>query len=273
MEKIRLVIWDLDDTFWKGTIAEEDVAINDECKRMINTLVDRGIMNSICSKNDYDMVKTFLTEEKLWDLFVFPKISWNSKGPQIKEIVEQSQLRPESILFIDDNHINLEEASYFVPTLNTSSPKIVDNLLAMDLFQGKNDADRSRLKQYKVLESKLEDKTKYDSNENFLIDSDIRVEIHNNCNAIIERILDLIERTNQLNYTKKRITFGQLKEILNDEDYTCGYVTAHDKYGDYGIIGFFAIIGEKAEHFLFSCRTLGLGIEQWVYATMGYPVI
>jgi FkbH-like protein len=273
MEDIRLIIWDLDNTFWDGTISEEAVVIPDQRKLMINTLIDRGIMNSISSKNDYESTRNFLVSEDLWDLFVFPQISWDSKGQAIKKIVEEIQLRPESILFIDDNPINLEEAKYFVPKINISSPVILNSILGNPLFQGKNDTERTRLKQYKVLESKLNDKTEYSSNEMFLMESNICTQIHNDCENGLDRIYELIERTNQLNFTKKHINIEQLKHILSNKEYKCGYVTVKDKYGDYGIIGFFAIIRNKAEHFLFSCRTLGLGIEQWVYAMTGYPDI
>ena len=53
----------------------------------------------------------------------------------------------------------------------------------------------------------------------------------------------------------------------------CGYVTVSDKFGDYGIVGFFAIENGWCEHFLFSCRTIGLGIEQYVYASLGWPAL
>ena len=44
-----------------------------------------------------------------------------------------------------------------------------------------------------------------------------------------------------------------------------------DNYGDYGIVGFYAVCDNKLEHFVFSCRTMGQLIEQWVYAQLGFP--
>ena len=49
-EKIKLIIWDLDDTFWKGTLSEGGVIIPDEHINLIKNLTDAGIVNSICSK-------------------------------------------------------------------------------------------------------------------------------------------------------------------------------------------------------------------------------
>ena len=50
MEKIKLVIWDLDDTFWNGVLSEDKVTFNERNIEIVKTLTDRGIVNSICSK-------------------------------------------------------------------------------------------------------------------------------------------------------------------------------------------------------------------------------
>ena len=39
------------------------------------------------------------------------------------------------------------------------------------------------------------------------------------------------------------------------------------------MVGFFAIKDGIAEHFLFSCRTIGMGIEQYVFQILGCPTI
>ena len=51
-DKIKLVVWDLDDTFWQGTISEETVEIPEKNRALLKNLTDIGIINSICSKND-----------------------------------------------------------------------------------------------------------------------------------------------------------------------------------------------------------------------------
>ena len=133
--------------------------------------------------------------------------------------------------------------------------------------------DCPRLKQYKVLEEKREAKNEFSSDEEFLAASDIRITISTNCEKQFDRLLDLINRSNQLNFTKKRIDETQFRTFLNDPCFSCGYVSCKDKYGNYGIIGFYALDTEenRLEHFLFSCRTLGMGIEQFVYAYLGFP--
>ena len=41
---VKLVIWDLDETFWKGTLSEEGIEQIQGHIDMIRTLIDRGIM-------------------------------------------------------------------------------------------------------------------------------------------------------------------------------------------------------------------------------------
>ena len=106
-EEIKLIIWDLDDTFWQGILSEGEVSIPEENIKLIIRLTERGIVNSICSKNDESDVIKKLKEIGLEDYFVFNSINWNSKGPRIKKTIEQMALRDANVLFIDDNPSNL----------------------------------------------------------------------------------------------------------------------------------------------------------------------
>lgn len=272
MEKIRLIIWDLDETFWKGTLSEGEVEIPNENIERIKHLVDRGIMSSICSKNNLEPVKEKLQEFGLWDYFIFPSVSWNPKGPEVKAIVDKVKLRPETILFIDDNTTNLNEVKFFVPNINVSTPEIISTINDENpLFAGKDDSSHSRLKQYKVLEAKVEDEKQFADNHDFLRHSNIRVKVITDLSDYIDRIFELNQRTNQLNFTKNRQTIDEIKAIVADNDYNKGVVEVEDNYGKYGIVGFFAYKNNRLEHFYFSCRTIGLGIEQWIYAELGFP--
>ena len=51
MEKIKVVIWDLDETFWEGTLSEGEVVYSQRNHDVVIKLASRGIVSSICSKN------------------------------------------------------------------------------------------------------------------------------------------------------------------------------------------------------------------------------
>ena len=81
-ESIRLVIWDLDEAFWHGTLTEGGMRWRPEAEQAVRTLAARGIISAICSKNDPVDVKRVLAAHRMRRFFVFNSISWESKGPR-----------------------------------------------------------------------------------------------------------------------------------------------------------------------------------------------
>lgn len=274
LNKIKLIIWDLDDTLWNGTISEENVKINHTFVDFINHTLDMGIVHSICSKNDYAQTKKELNKLGIWDLFVFPSIDWTSKGSRVRTIIEDMNLRAPNVLLVDDNIQNLEEVKFYNKGIMTALPEDIYALIKdMGNHYEQTDLERKRLKQYQILQEKTVARDTFDSNVDFLKSCDIRVEICEDCLAQIDRIHELLMRSNQLNYTKYRQSKEQLRELLSESETKSGYVKVHDNFGDYGLVGFFAIKGNKAVHYLFSCRTLGMAVEQYVYMKLGCPEI
>jgi len=272
MKQVKLVVWDLDDTFWHGVLSEGPIRYSAANHDMVIELARRGIMSSICSKNTFADARHVLSAHGIWDYFVFPKIEWLPKGQLIAAIIREMQLRAENVLFIDDNPLNLEEAKYYNPGLQTSPPDILERLLSLGACAGKDDRELSRLRQYRVLEKKAADlKASQGSNEAFLRSSAIRVQLSRDCLPEAERLLELINRTNQLNYTKRRVQHQELAALLEDERIDKALVRVTDKYGDYGICGFYALERNRLLQFVFSCRIMNMGIENWLYQRLGCP--
>ncbi|WP_075595443.1 HAD-IIIC family phosphatase [Novacetimonas hansenii] len=280
-EEIRLVIWDLDETFWHGTLTEGGISYSDEHHNIVVELAKRGIMSSICSKNDPDSVQRILQEKGIWDYFVFPSIDWSPKVGRVSEIIRRIQLRPETVLFIDDNPHNLQEVLSVNPAIQVTDEHVIPRLLVDARMMGKDDTVLSRLKHYKILESRDEEKETFSTIEGFLKESNIKVEIIYDVENHLDRAIELINRTNQLNFTKQRLPENQqeardilLSQIKQAFRYS-GLVRVSDKFGDYGIVGFYSLVSVNRisyfEHFCFSCRILGMGIEQWVYQSLDRP--
>ena len=287
---VRLIIWDLDETFWRGTVSEGGVERFIEANHdAVVELSRRGIMNSICSKNDEGSTLEIIRGLGLSDYFVFPSISWDAKGPRVRAIIEDMGLRPENVMFIDDNAANRREVAALAPGVQVEDETICELLLDDPRFRGKSDPDMSRLAQYKLLERKAQDRAKAtDGVEDFLRSCDIRITIDYDIESNIERAVELINRTNQLNFTKSRLPeepgWAGRKLLRDCRAHTrhAGLVRVSDRYGDYGYVGFFLSIsgreritpGESQRrllHFCFSCRTMGMGIERFVYEHLGRP--
>lgn len=267
---IKLIIWDLDDTFWNGTLSEGSIYIPKENIKLINDLTDCGVINSICSKNNINEVEQVLKRYNINDLFVFKSINWESKGSRVMHIINSMSLRPANVLFIDDNVLNLKEVEYYSKDIMISTPDIIPDLRNYYSKQEKKDLLHKRLKQYYVLESKNRESLNYSSNEEFLQSCNIHLQINKDCSLVIDRLHELVKRTNQLNFTKLRPSYD---EFVHDIKYCddAGYITVQDRFGDYGIVGLYVIKNGSLQHFLFSCRTIGQGVEQYVYWKLGFP--
>lgn len=270
-DKIKLVVWDLDETFWQGTISEGEVHVPELSRRLLERLTDVGIVNSICSKNDREVAERRLEQEGLRQYFVFLSVNWEPKGQRLKQLIEDMQLRPANVLFLDDNPSNLEEAKYYCPDLMTAGPGELPRLMSEAEACTKLDKTHKRLQQYRLLEEKHQERTNFGSNEEFLYDSQIHIQVGRNCGEAAERIHDLVWRTNQLNFTKKRSSLEELQALFADPAVQSGYVRVRDRFGDYGITGFFALRDGELIHFCFSCRILGMGVEQYLYHMLGKP--
>lgn len=281
-EKLKLVIWDMDDTFWKGTLSEGEVEIIDKNIQLIKELTNRGIVNSISSKNNFDDVMGKLKEIGISEYFVFPKINWQPKGLQIQNIISEMALRDVNCIFIDDNILNLNEAKNFSKDLFVYLPEQITNvLLELPCSKGKDDSKHSRLKQYKILQNKVEAKSVSNiSNIEFLKSCEINIDIDYDCDKYLGRILELIERTNQLNYTKLRLNnnkaIEEFKKRIKHYQTHAGVIKCSDKFGDYGVVGFFLVRKENdstgvLEHFVFSCRIINMGVESYIYNKLGQP--
>ena len=272
--KTKLIIWDLDDTFWSGNLSEGDVVLKPEAIALVRELTTKGIMNSICSKNNFEDVKNKFIDlglKDVWDLFVFVSIDWTPKGERIQNIIKSMNLRNENVIFIDDNVSNINEAKFYSPNIMSATPEFI-NKIAEELYLVNDyDFEHTRLKQYKILEEKSHQIAQASSNEDFLRSSKIKICIKKDCLNNLERIKKLITRTNQLNFTKFRDE--NLEDTIKNND--CAYIIAEDKFGNYGICGFYALNKKenKLVHFLFSCRIMNMGIEQFVYDYLRRPQI
>jgi FkbH-like protein len=284
IEPVRLVIWELDETFWLGTLSEGGIRqYIRENHDLIIDLARRGIVTSICSNNDYALTRQVLEEYGIWEYFVFPSIDWTPKAPRLARIIEQAQLRAPAVLFIDDNARHRAEALHYLPGLQVAGAPAIGAMKDDARFRGKSDRALTRLKQCKLLESRAVDvQASGNDNTDFLRESQIRVTIDYDVEANIDRAIELINKTNQLNFTKRRLPEDNIQatrqiiaNALKPFYAWAGLVRVSDKYDDYGIVGFF-VGGDFRKrsalyHFCFSCRTLGMGVEKWVYQYLGKP--
>lgn len=275
IKKLKLIIWDLDNTFWDGVISEGGGQFIDSYITLVKELSSKGIVNSICSKNDFETCKERLMQFNMWEYFVFPSIDWTAKAQRVHGIIKDMGLRPANVLFLDDEPYNLHAVSSIDDSLMCGTIQDLFDVIKEQLDGISKKDGFKRLKQYQDLQVKVSARKDFDSDEEFLKKSEISISFIYNCQDYIERITELIERTNQLNFTKNRISKLEVEDLISKSNFKCACISVSDKFCDYGITGFYALNcdNNSLEHFLFSCRTIGMGIEQFVYAYLNYPTL
>lgn len=268
---LKLIIWDLDDTLWSGTLADGDaVTLHRHRAELVCAFNARGVVSSICSKNDYAAARAKLAELDLWEEFVFPHIAFTPKPQAIRAILDDMQLRAPDVLFVDDNPVNLREVAHAIPDiqlLDITGPGAEDHLAGLLALQPPG---RSRVARYRMLERRKADRAAVPtlSNHEFLRTCGIRATapyLMDNLD-FAPRIADLINRSNQLNYTGSRVEQAALEaQIVDVMAYDSWSIFAWDDYGRHGLVGFVMVDREARAfvHFTFSCRIMHMGVEAY----------
>lgn len=266
---LKLIIWDLDDTLWRGTLAEGDeVELFAERANAIKTLNKQGVVNSISSKNDHDTAIAKLSEFGLEDEFVFPEIGFVAKGQSVQRIISDMNLRAPDVVFVDDNPHNLQEVASVVDGIVTFDATAAEFDEFLTKAVAESAGGKSRVEKYRIMERKRSAREELEgNNEDFLRSSDIRMTVVRTQEnyQFAGRLEELVNRTNQLNFLKTRIEPGTLAPFIVDLGKNQVYsLFVWDKFGNYGLVGFAFVRTNTKElrHFTFSCRIMNMGIEE-----------
>ena len=78
---VKCVVWDLDHTVWNGILLEDErVELRPGVLGIIRELDERGILQSIASRNDHAKAMERLEALGIADYFLHPQINWAAKG-------------------------------------------------------------------------------------------------------------------------------------------------------------------------------------------------
>lgn len=268
---LKLIIWDLDDTLWAGTLADGDAVALHACRaELVRAFNARGVVSSICSKNDHATAEAKLRALGLWEEFVFPHIAFTPKPQAIRAILDDMQLRAPDVLFVDDNPVNLREVAHAIPDiqlLDITAPGADEHLAGLLAL---TPPGKSRVERYRMMERRKADRAAAPalSNHAFLRTCGLQATapyLMDNLD-FAPRIAELVNRSNQLNYTGSRVEQAQLEaDIIDVVRFDSWSIFAWDAYGRHGLVGFVMVDREKQAlvHFTFSCRIMHMGVEAY----------
>jgi len=269
VKKVKCMVWDLDNTLWKGILVEGDeVVVRPEIGPLLKHLDERGILLSIASKNDHTSAWQKLQQLGLSEYFLYPQINWAPKHLNIKTIAEQLNIGLDTFAFIDDNPFELDQVAQALPEVVRINAEDIPSLTSDARFQGSTSADaRQRRHFYQEAIAREVAQLEFGSNYlGFLATCGITLEIKPYSPDDLERVAELVQRTNQLNFSGHKYTRPQLDTILANPQLEKYVLRSSDKYGTYGTVGFSIVEpGEgilQVRDFMLSCRVQGKFIEQ-----------
>jgi len=271
-DKVKVLVCDLDNTLWHGIIVEDGLAackMKNGIREVLSELDRRGILLSIASYNDYEPAKKKLEDEGLWDLFVSPEINRGPKSESIKRIISRLNVGKNAVAFIDDTASQREEVSGVIPGIRVyedSCFRELVNLAEFDVPVTEESRNRRKMYQKEFMREQAYSGSGGDYDA-FLRSCDIKLKIKYGFPdpTDMKRVEELVQRTNQLNFSGKHYAREDLKNILDTGNITPVVMSAEDKFGEYGIIGF-AMIEEKPgavviHDMMFSCRVMGKKLD------------
>ncbi|MHB8551212.1 MAG: HAD-IIIC family phosphatase [Acidiferrobacterales bacterium] len=270
-KKMKCVVWDLDNTLWKGILLEDGidgVQLNPQSVALIAELDRRGIVQSVASKNEHEHAWQLIKRLGLQDFFLYPEINWGPKSDSIRSIAKELNIHLDTVAFIDDSPFERAEVSRALPMVRTYGPEEITTLLQRSEFDVRISAESSsRRLSYKAEAERKDVKTRYGDNyEQFLRDCMMEVTVFvPTAPAERERCLELVQRSNQLNLTTRRYSDSEFHALLSDSSVLCLATRCRDRFGDYGTIGFASVRLDGTEpllmDFVMSCRVAMKKVE------------
>lgn len=286
----KVIAVDCDNTLWRGVCGEdgphgvEVTPAHIEFQRMLVRQHDAGVLLCLCTKNNpVDVEAVFkarpdmpLREEHL----VSSRVNWNSKSSNLKSLAQELDLGLDSFLFVDDSAMECAEVGASCPSVvvlqfpqaEREIVHFVDHVWAFDRVTITEDAKR-RTEQYKKSGARKKVLEEADGLESFIASLELVVSVAPMQPAQLERVAELVQRTNQFNLTGVRRRASEIEALWKSGQLHILVVHVQDRFGDYGLVGA-ALIERQPSAFVvdtlvISCRALGRGVEHRIVKELG----
>jgi FkbH-like protein len=277
-DSIKIVICDLDDTLWRGVLAEE-AEIRPEVAEgwplgvieALSFLKRRGVLLAIASKNSEERIRdlwpSVIGNRLPLSSFATIKINWDSKAENVDAILREVNLLPRNALFIDDNPAErslVQEAFPEIRTLGADLYSVRRILMwAPELQAGEITEESAR--RTEMVQSQIErEKTRTTmSREEFFESLNVRIEqfsIGSVRHPGFARAFELINKSNQFNTTGMRWSQEQVERYF-EAGGSFEAFRVEDRFTDYGLVAVAILMTNRLEQFVMSCRVIGLDVE------------
>ena len=284
----KLLILDLDNTLWGGIVGDvgwKNLRLGghdhlgeafQDFQTKIKSLSKNGLLLALASKNDEKIAIEAIKKNPEMILsmndFATHRINWDDKAKNISEMVDDLNIGLQSVVFFDDNPAERDRVKktlpeVFVPDLPKDPTDYFTFLSKLRCFDTTHISaeDKVRGNLYKVESKRTSLKKKIKSLSQWIETLELEISIENIKKKNKLRCLQLLNKTNQMNLSTRRLNDKEFTNWINKNSNYLWTIRAKDKFGDYGIIGVLSLsMKNKIVHivdFILSCRVVGRCIE------------
>lgn len=287
----KSLVLDLDNTLWGGVIGDDGLSgiqigelgtghAFSDFQKWLKELKNRGILLTVCSKNNEDTAKEPFEKHpemvlRLEDFSMFVA-NWEDKARNIRTIQQALNIGMDSMVFLDDNPFERELVRTMIPEITV--PELPEDpalylqyLRGLDLFETASYSreDAGRTEQYREKAQRAAFEAAFQSYDDYLEALQMRASAAAFDPFHYPRIAQLTQRSNQFNLRTVRYTEAEIEALAQDDSRIGLYFTLKDKFGDHGLISV-VVLEKQPEDTLFisewlmSCRVLKRGMEEFI---------
>jgi FkbH-like protein len=285
---------DLDNTLWGGVLGEDSpsgIRLGEDYpgnvfkafQRRLRALRDQGVLLAVASKNNPQEALDALAchPDMLLrpDDFAAMEIHWGDKAASLRAIADRLNIGIDSIAFFDDDPVEREWVRSCLPQVTViDAPKDpADYIRALDDSEAfdrltLSDEDLRRGAMLAETEKRREWREQSATLEDFLRGLRMVVTVGRVGPDTLERVAQLIQKTNQFNLTARRRTAAEIDEMIGSGAVAL-WARVRDRFGDSGLTGVALALprGDGSwliDTFLLSCRVLGRRVEAALLAAL-----
>lgn len=284
----KVLVLDCDGVLWGGVVGEDGaqgIALDDSphgrahlaVQEEALALYERGVMLALCSKNDAEDVWRVFDERNDMRLMrnhiACARINWLAKSENLAAIAEELNVGIDSLVLLDDNPAEIAEVEANAPEVMavhrvSDIEDAAGQLAELECFDSGGVKTQEDGQRTEMILAQRERATAalHVSPEEFLVGLELVAFTETMRPETEQRVLQLLQKTNQFNLTTRRHGKKELRELLERPGWVCHTVEVADRFGGYGLTAL-AISGPQdgaiwIDSFLLSCRVMGRGVEQ-----------
>jgi methoxymalonate biosynthesis protein len=240
-ETVKCLVWDLDQTLWRGVLLEDDtVGVPDEIRDVIVELDRRGILQSVASRNDHDHAWARLEALGIAEFLVAPQIGWGRKSASVLAIADHLGFAHRTIAFIDDQPAERFEVARALPEVRCYPAEAATTLVSLAEFTPAvvTEDSRRRRAMYQGEVLRSTERTRFTgADDDFLRSLDLELSVHRASEDDLARVAELTLRTSQMNATGVHYSAAALRSMLVQDTHEVLVVTLTDRFGPHGAVG------------------------------------